>query len=571
VESAEPHPLLPSLRLDELLDELQVRLQAVLSTRDRVYSLLEAVVAVGSSLDLEVLLRNIVETAVSLVDAQYGAMGVISEGGRLADFIPVGISAEEIAAIDHWPQGKGLLGLLITDPKPLRLADIAGHRESFGFPAGHPPMKTFLGVPIRIRDEVYGNLYLTEKRGGGQFDAEDEAMLVALAAAAGVAIENARLYEEARRQQRWLSATAEVTSHLLSGAGLSDALSMITEKALEMTGADLVMVTLPMADDSHVRIEHAAGAGAFQALGVVTPLENSVTQSVIRSGERLSIADYPSDDRIAGTVKASLPIGPLVAVPLGGRGKVRGVLSAGKRKGTMPLSPAAADMLATFAAQAAIALELAEHRRQAEQMAVFEDRDRIAKDLHDLVIQRLYATGMSLQGVTSLIGSPEVAERVSRSVDALDDTIKEIRSAIFALQTHAAAKPADMRARILFVAQEMAQALAFPPALHLQGSLDAPIPEEIIEQMLTALRESLSNAARHASASNVAVTVAVAEELVLTVKDDGIGIEPGGRRSGLRNLEQRAAALGGSLRINVPEGGGTELVWRVPLPETEVG
>jgi signal transduction histidine kinase len=571
VESAEPHPLLPSLRLDELLDELQVRLQAVLSTRDRVYSLLEAVVAVGSSLDLEVLLRSIVETAVSLVDAQYGAMGVISEGGGLADFIPVGIGAEEIAAIDHWPQGKGLLGLLITDPKPLRLADIAGHRESFGFPAGHPPMKTFLGVPIRIRDEVYGNLYLTEKRGGGQFDAEDEAMLVALAAAAGVAIENARLYEEARRQQRWLSATAEVTRHLLSGADLSDALSMITEKALEMTGADLVMVTLPMADDSHVRIEHAAGAGADQALGLVTPLENSVTQSVIRSGERLSIADYPSDDRVAGTIKASLPIGPLVAVPLGGPGKVRGVLSAGKRKGTMPLSPAAADMLATFAAQAAIALELAEHRRQAEQMAVFEDRDRIAKDLHDLVIQRLYATGMSLQGVTSLIGSPEVAERVSRSVDALDDTIKEIRSAIFALQTHAAAKPADMRARILFVAQEMAQALAFPPALHLQGSLDAPIPEEIIEQMLTALRESLSNAARHASASNVAVTVAVAEELVLTVKDDGVGIAPGGRRSGLRNLEQRAAALGGSLRINVPEGGGTELVWRVPLPETEVG
>ena len=570
MESAEPHPLLPSLRLDELLDELQVRLQAVLSTRDRVYSLLEAVVAVGSSLDLEVLLRSIVETAVSLVDAQYGAMGVISAGGRLADFIPVGIGAEEIAAIDHWPQGKGLLGLLITDPKPLRLADIAGHRESFGFPAGHPPMKTFLGVPIRIRDEVYGNLYLTEKRGGGQFDAEDEAMLVALAAAAGVAIDNARLYEEARRQQRWLSATAEVTRHLLSGAGLSDALSMITEKALEMTGADLVMVTLPMADGSHVRIEHAAGAGARQALGLVVPLEHSVTQSVIRSGERLSIADYPSDDRVAGTVKASLPIGPLVAVPLGGPGKVRGVLSAGKRKGTMPLSPAAADMLATFAAQAAIALELAEHRRQDEQMAVFEDRDRIAKDLHDLVIQRLYATGMSLQGVTSLIGSPEVAERVSRSVDALDDTIKEIRSAIFALQTHAAAKPADMRARILFVAQEMAQALGCAPSLHLQGALDAPIPEEIIEQMLTALRESLSNAARHASATSVAVTVVVTEDLVLTVIDDGVGIAPGGRRSGLRNLEQRAAALGGSLTINAPDSGGTELIWRVPLPETEV-
>ncbi|MDR2985705.1 MAG: GAF domain-containing protein [Nocardiopsaceae bacterium] len=579
VESADPHPLLPSLRLDELLDELQVRLQAVLSTRDRVYSLLEAVVAVGSSLDLEVLLRSIVETAVSLVDAQYGAMGVVGEGGRLADFIPVGLDAEQVAGIDHWPQGKGVLGQLITDPKPLRLADISEHHNSFGFPAGHPPMKSFVGVPIRIRDEVYGNLYLTEKRGGGQFDAEDETMLVALAAAAGVAIDNARLYEEARRQQRWLSATAEVTRHLLSGAGLSEALSMITDKALEMTDADLVMVTLPMADGSHVRVEHAAGAGAEQARGLVSPLANSVTETVIRSGERLSIADYPSDDRVAGTVKASLPIGPLEAVPLGGAGNVRGVLSAGRRKGAMPLSPAAADMLATFAAQAAIALELAEHRRQAERMAVFEDRDRIAKDLHDLVIQQLYATGMSLQGVTSLITSREVAERVSRSVDALDDTIKEIRSAIFALQTDAAAQPGDIRARILFVVQDMAQALGFAPSLHLQGALDAKIPEEVIEQMLTALRESLANVARHASASQVTVTVSVSDELVLTVKDDGVGIKPGGRRSGLRNLHQRAAALGGSLSVRSPggegtadegtsEGGGTELVWRVPLPET---
>ncbi len=565
MESAGSHPLLPSLRLDELLDELQVRLQAVLSTRDRVYSLLEAVVAVGSSLELEVLLRSIVETAVSLVDAGYGAMGVIGEGGRLAEFIPVGLSSEEIAAIDHWPEGKGLLGLLISDPKPLRLADIKDHPESFGFPAGHPPMKTFLGTPIRIRGEVYGNLYLTEKLGGGQFDAEDEAVLVALAAAAGVAIENARLYDQARRQERWLSATAEVTRHLLSGAEPGDALSMITDKALDMTGADIVMVTMPVADGRQVRIEHAAGLSAEQALGLVVPFENSVTGAVISTGERLSIPDYASDPRIITTAKAGLQIGPLEAVPLGAPGHVRGVLSAGRRPGAMPLSPAAADMLATFAAQAAIALELAEHRRQAEQMAVFEDRDRIAKDLHDLVIQRLYATGMSLQGVTSLIKVPGVAERVSRSVDALDDTIMEIRSAIFALQTRSETKPAAVRARILFVAQEMASALGFPPSLQLDGELDTVVPEEITENLLTALREALSNAARHSGASQVGVTVTTDEELVLVVTDNGVGITPGGRRSGLRNLEHRAAALGGSMVTRPAEGGGTELIWRVPL------
>jgi len=565
VDTAGPQPLLPSLRLDELLDELQVRLQAVLSTRDRVYSLLEAVVAVGSSLDLEVLLRSIVETAVSLVDARYGAMGVIGEDGRLAEFIPVGLTDEEIAEIHHWPEGKGLLGLLVSDPRTLRLADIKEHEASFGFPDGHPPMKSFLGAPIRIRGEVYGNLYLTEKQGGGQFDTEDEAVLVALAAAAGVAIENARLYEEARRQQRWLSATAEVIRHLLSGADPADALAMITEKALEITGADVVMVSLPISDGSQVRVEHAAGAGAEEALGLVVPMHDSVTEQVIGTGERLSIPDYSAETRVSALARKRLNVGPMVVVPLGAPGQVRGVLSAGRRPGAMPLPTAAADMLATFAAQAAIALELAEHRRQAEQMAVFEDRDRIAKDLHDLVIQRLYATGMSLQGATSLIVNPEVADRISRSVDALDDTIREIRSAIFALQTHPEAKPAGVRARILYVAQEMAPALGFAPSLQLDGAIDALVPEQVAEHLLTALRESLSNAARHSGATRVEVTVSAADDVMLRVRDNGVGFKPGGRRSGLRNLDARATGLGGSLTIDAAEGGGTELTWRVPL------
>jgi two-component system, NarL family, sensor histidine kinase DevS len=565
VEPARARPLLPSLRLDELLDELQVRLQAVLSTRDRVYSLLEAVVAVGSNLELETLLRSITETAVSLVDARYGAMGVIGEGDRLVEFIPVGLTNDQIEAIHHWPEGKGLLGLLISDPATLRLADIKDHKASFGFPAGHPPMKSFLGVPIRIRGEVYGNLYLTEKLGGGEFDTEDEAVVVALAAAAGVAIENARLYEEARRQQRWLSATAEVSRQLLSGAEPDAALSLITERALEMTGADLVMVTLPTDDGSHVRITHAAGYAADEALGLVVPLEGSVTADVIKTGEPLSIPDYTSDPRVSTTPKAKLPIGPLEAVPLGAPGKVRGVLSAGRRPGAMPMAPAAAGMLASFAAQAAIGLELAEHRMQAERMAVFEDRDRIAKDLHDLVIQRLYATGMSLQGVTSIIQVPEVAERVSRSVDALDDTIREIRSAIFALQAHPEAKPAALRARILFVAQEMTAALGFAPSLQLDGALDTLVPDYIAEHLLTALREALSNAARHAQASQVQVTITVDEDVVLTVTDNGVGISEGGRRSGLRNLHHRAADLGGSLVTSQNQGGGTILTWRVPV------
>ncbi len=210
-------PLLPNLRLDDLLAELRARLQAILDTRDRTHALIEAVVAVGSQLELEMVLRQIVEAAARLVSARYGALGVIGEGGGLTEFVTVGLDEAQIARIHHWPEGRGLLGELITNPRPLRLPDLSADPRSSGFPEGHPPMRSFLGVPVRVRDEVYGNLYLTGKHGGASFDEEDESLVVALAAAAGVAIENARLYAEARRQQQWLRATAEVTSRLLSG------------------------------------------------------------------------------------------------------------------------------------------------------------------------------------------------------------------------------------------------------------------------------------------------------------------------------------------------------------------
>jgi signal transduction histidine kinase len=565
MESQDPQRLLPEPSLDEPPDDLQVRMQVALSARDRIYSLLEAVVSVGSNLNLEVLLRRVVETAVELMDARYGAMGVIGDGDRLAEFIQVGLTEDQIEKISHWPEGKGLLGLLITEPVLLRLTDISEHPASSGFPEGHPPMRSFLGAPIRIRGEVYGNLYLTEKKGSGQFNAEDESVLTALAAAAGVAIQNARLYEEAHRQQRWLSATTEVTRRLLSGTEVEDALTLITELALAMTGSDLVVVALPTGDGSTLAIEHAVGAGADEARGLVMPTRDSAAGLVLSNGEPLTITDFSTDERVSRIAQRHMRLGPAVLVPLGTAGQVRGVLTAGRQPGSVPLSQAASDMLATFAAQAAIALELAEHRLAAEQMAVFEDRDRIARDLHDLVIQRLYATGMSLQGISSQITVPEVADRVSRSVDALDDTIREIRSAIFALQAHPDARPSSLRARILFVAQEMTPALGFVPGLQLDGKLDTLVSEDIADNLLTALREALSNAARHASSSQVEVTIRADHELTLTVRDDGVGITPGVRRSGLRNLEQRAAALDGSMQADSAEGGGTRLTWRVPL------
>jgi signal transduction histidine kinase len=565
MEPAEAEPLLPQLRLDDLLAELQVRLAAVVSTRDRIHALLEAVVAVGSNIELEVLLRQIVEAAVTLVDARYGALGVIGEGGRLAEFVPVGLDQSQIAQIHHWPDGRGLLGELITDPRPLRLPDISADSRSAGFPQGHPPMKTFLGAPVRIRDEVFGNLYLTEKRGGGEFDEEDEAVIVALGAAAGVAIGNARLYEEARRQQRWLRASADVTQRLLSGAATGEVLTLVMHQALEISGADLVVLALPVAGREQLVIEHAAGQGAEKAIGLVLPVAGSASGIVLTSGKALTVDNFSNDPRTAPVAREHLHLGPAVVVPLGAPGNVRGILTAGRRPGSMPLAPPAVEMLVSFAAQAGVGLELAEHRRDAERFAVFEDRDRIARDLHDLVIQRLYATGMSLEGVSARLGDSGNRQRVSSAVDALDETIKEIRSAIFSLHSRPAAAELGLRARILEVVDEASGALGFAPGLRMSGSLDGNVPADVGEHLLAALREALSNVVRHARADKVDVLVEAGQELVLLVRDNGVGIKDPQRRSGLANLAERAGLLGGTLRTGAADGGGTELAWRVPL------
>ncbi len=569
MEPTQSRPLLPQLRLDDLLSELQVRLADAVKTRDRVHALLDAVVAVGSNIELEVVLRQIVEAAVTLVDARYGALGVVGEGGRLAEFVPVGLDDEQIARIHHWPEGRGLLGELISDPRPLRLADMSAHPRSFGFPEGHPPMKTFLGAPVRIRDEVYGNLYLTEKQGGAEFDEEDEAVLIALGAAAGVAVGNARLYEEARRQQRWLRASGDVTQRLLSEAGTDEVLAMVTGQALEISSADLVVLALPVGNGTQLVIEHAAGEGAQEAVGLVLPVSGSASGMVLRSGKPLRIDDFSSDERAAPAAREHLNLGPAVVVPLGAPGNVRGILTAGRRPGSLPLAPPAVEMLTSFAAQAGVGLELAAHRRDAERFAVFEDRDRIARDLHDLVIQRLYATGMSLESLSARMGESDNGRRITSAVDALDETIKEIRSAIFSLHSRPAAAEAGLRARILEVVDEASGALGFAPALRMSGGLDGDVPAAAGDHLLGALREALSNAARHAGAGKVDVTVEGGQELILLVRDDGVGIKQSERRSGLANLAERAGLLGGTMRTGPADGGGTELEWRVPLQRSE--
>ncbi|HLH81924.1 MAG TPA: GAF domain-containing protein [Trebonia sp.] len=561
--------LLPQLRLDDLLAELRSRLEAVLATRDRMRGLLEAVVAIGSGLELEAMLRRIVEAAVDLVDARYGALGVIGEDNRLTEFVPVGISAEEIARIHHWPEGRGVLGLLIKEPRPLRLADIATHPESSGFPEGHPPMRSFLGVPVRVRDRVFGNLYLTEKRGGGEFTEDDETVLTALGAAAGVAVENARLYEEAKRQQRWLRASSDLTIALLSGASPATVLGDLTRQVLRLSGADLVVLALPDEDGRRLTIEYAEGDGAEQARGLVLPAGESLSGQVLESGEPVTVGDFAADERTAEVARLHMGhIGPAVLFPLGAPGNVRGALTVGRRQGGPPLSADATSVVASFAAQAGVALELAARRADAEQLSVLEDRERIARDLHDLVIQRLYATGMSLEATMPMANRPEVADRIRNAVDAMDDTIKDIRATIFALQARGGGGRPRLRADIVALMDEMTGVLGFAPALRLGSGLDSRAAAELSEHLLAVLREALSNVARHSGATRADVLVDAdsAGTLTLLVRDNGSGIAPGGRRSGLANMQERAEKLGGTLRLSPADGGGTELEWRVPIP-----
>ncbi|MFI0938440.1 GAF domain-containing protein [Streptomyces sp. NPDC021020] len=559
----------PQLRLDELLDELQRQVDKVRGTRDQVQALLDAVLAVGSDLDLQTVLRRIVASAVELVDARYGALGVLGEEGGIRQFVTVGMDEQDVARIGHYPRGEGILGLLIREPFPLRLPDLSEHPASSGFPPGHPPMRSFLGAPVRVRDRVFGNLYLTDKHGGRQFDADDEAVLLTLAAAAGVAIDNARLYEDARRRQRWLSASGELTRSLLSGEETSRVLPVLAETVREMADADLVTLALPVRGTGDLVIEAAAGPSAEAVRGLALGA-TTLAAKVFGSGEPLASDALSADPRAQGGSASVVELGPAFFVPLGGGAETLGVLQVARTVDGQPFSEAVLEMISGFAGQAALALRIAEHRRTSEQLLVLDERDRIARDLHDLAIQRLFASGLTLQAALGRIADrPAAAERVERVVDDLDETIRIIRSTIFGLGRRGRREESGLRARLLGEIDTASEALGFAPTLRMSGLLDTLVPAGVAEHLLAVLREALSNAARHAGATAVDVAAEVSDASVrLRVADDGRGIAPEAtRRSGLANARTRAEELDGALTLAPgPSGSGTVLEWAVPLP-----
>jgi len=509
-------------------------------------ALLDAVAAISSDLDLHSVLSRIVEAATRLTDAKYGALGVIGQESALVEFVTTGVTEAERAAIGDPPHGRGILGLLIRHPEPIRLDDLTQHPDATGFPPNHPPMNSFLGVPVRIRGTVFGNLYLTEKAAGRSFTADDQQLVEALADTAGFVIDNARAYGLSERRRQWLEAAAELDHALQPPVESQRAMREIARAVRTVARSVAVGVAIRGSTDAPVVITTRPGEqeAATEAVDEILadPAILAATDGVETTLEHYDVFAVPVRTHLVGA-------GLLVALfPLG----------------TRPLPVEDRELLGSFAEHAALSLDRAQGVQDRSELAVTSDRERIARDLHDVVIQRLFATGLQLQRAEVTAKIPEVAEIVRKAVDSLDATIKDIRGTIFELQQQPAGP--SLRSDLRTLVREYEQLLDFDPTVRTSGPVDSVVSPRVREQLLPVLREALSNLARHSGASEAEIELAVADDqLRLSVLDNGVGLGEGDRESGLRNARRRATALGGRLEVTDRDPHGTSFVWQVPL------
>ncbi|MFI5756117.1 GAF domain-containing sensor histidine kinase [Streptomyces sp. NPDC051569] len=539
----------------------------------RVPQLLEAMRSVGTGLELHTTLDRICETAAQLADARYAAIGVVDEtGDGLSDFVTYGVDEDVAQRIGRRPDGlRSLLGALIRHPDPVMITDLTTDASSAGYAPGRPPTRTFLGVPIRVHGALFGNLYLAEKSGGGEFNDQDLHMVRVLATEAGIAVGHARLYEAARQRERWIDGSVAVTTALLSSGDVGDALTVVAEQARALADSAAGVVMLP-APDGGLEIVAVSADSPRSELGTVVPAESPVVRALL-AGESVFVDDSATDPRMITDLAAGF--GPTMLLPLHSDGRVLGALVTPRALGGRRFTETERILATQFASQAALALMMAEAQRDRERLAVLEDRDRIARDLHDLVIQRLFATGMLLESAQRGPVAAEAHRGIGKAVDELDVTIQEIRTAIFALQQGSAEAPSGLRIRVLREIKMAAVPLGFRPAHRFVGRVDSAVGELTGKNLIAALREALSNAFRHAHATRIEVVVDATIRLAdgsgavrLSVADDGVGIPDGGRRSGLRNLRRRAESLGGLSTCGPglgEDGGGTTVIWEAPL------
>ena len=530
--------------------------------------LLEAGLALASELDFDLVLQRIIELAVEITGARYGALGIVGPDDRILEFLTTGISTEQREHIGHLPVGRGILGVLINDKHPIRLANIAEDPRSVGFPANHPPMRTFLGTPVMARGEVFGNLYLTDKQGAIEFTEDDEHALVILAAHAGVAIQNARLYEQATTRERWLTAVRDVTHAILAQTDLDQVLRLAAERARHLAGADLASIVVPYGTEgTSLLVRTAVGENAEALEGHVYPREGSISSEVITNGQPVAV-DVSDDDRGPQPMSSLGRMGPALFLPIGSRGSAFGTLCVARGREGRPFPGSVLGSLEAFAGQVAVAIEYDQALRELRRLAIMEDRERIAKELHDGVIQSLFAVGMGLQATATMSGDPELEERIESGVNELDRVIRDLRNYIFGL------RPGILADRQLDQAlRQLVEEFQSRTGVLSIVDVDTRTASELASRaadIIQFVREALSNVGRHAKATSARISlIPRAGQALLQIDDDGGGFDLGAaaRRggNGLRNLADRATALGGELTIESSAESGTTVRVEVPL------
>jgi two-component system, NarL family, sensor histidine kinase DevS len=533
----------------------------------RLQKLVDANCAIVAELSLTALLRRVVEAARDIVGAEFAALGVFGADGTLEQFIHCGMDATTVAALGELPKGRGLLGALLEDPRPIRLRTLADDPRSCGVPIDHPPIGSFLGVPIRSASSVYGNLYLTNRIGQDEFSAEDEQLLDALAATSGIAIENARLYEQSHRRAQWLHASAEITHQLLApGADSRSLLGDVADSIRQLAAADTVCLCLPVPEDpGTLEMVVTSGRGGVELRGLRYPAAGSIAAETMQEGRGLVVGTLEERLKTFAHLSSVLPVTDVMALPLKGAGAARGAILV-CRVDQRPFTEADVEMATSFTSQATLALEMSDARAGQHQLAMLEDRARIARELHDHVVQKLFGAGLTIQGTATMVADPQVRGRLASTIATLDDTIRSIRTSIFELQDPDPA-PAPVRPRVSAVLAELVPVLGFTPHLQFEGPVDAVADEALATELEAVLRESLTNVAKHSRASHASVVLSSNGELLcLTIADDGVGLGASRRRSGLSNLRERAERLGGYLELERSAGGGLLVRWTIPLP-----
>ena len=545
--------------------------------------LLQAALSLASHLDLPTVLQRFVSASTELTGARYGAINVLDARGRSTTFVHTGIDERLAALLGRPPHAIGVLAA-IPAHGTLRLDDLMQHPSFKGFPPGHPPMGAFLGAAVRVRERVFGYLYLSEKEGG--FTDEDDEAVITLAAAAAVAIQNAQLYTEAEHREHWLRAGQQITTMLLSGAEEEEVLAQIAASSREVAGADTAALVLPSLGDTWV-MEIVDGVGADELIGTVMPPDGRA-RTVLRDGNGL-VVDSLSRAR-AMRVDALRQFGPALYAPMQADGRGVGVLVLLRRVGSPPFGPNDLATAESYAAQAALALVLAEARHAQDVAALLDERERIARDLHDLAIQQLFATGMQLETVRRRaargVDPSELTGIIEDALDNVDSTVRQIRSIVHALRDPDASAP--LAERLRREASLARTGLGFAPGLVITvdrrvldstdsfdadaGTIDDRVGEDLADDIVAVVREGLANAARHARATAVTVRVDVQGDgptgtVTVEVEDDGTGLPPArDRRSGTDNLAARARRHGGTFVLGASAAGrGTLLTWHAPI------